>query len=245
MRRWLAATCDPVRFLRGFTGLAWYLADWRAYSRLPGAETIHLVDTDPRVHDRRSHTSVDTHYHYVNGWAMRRIVAQEPTRHVDIGSQTMFVNLLSAVVPLVFVDYRPLLAHLAGLESLGASILHLPFANESIDSLSCLHVIEHIGLGRYGDPLDPQGTHKAARELERVLARGGSLFLALPIGKPRICFNAQRIHAPETVCDLFSGLRPVEFSGVDDEGQLVEHATFDRFKHCDYACGMYWFQKPG
>ena len=44
-------------------------------------------------------------------------------------------------------------------------------------------MLEHIGLGRYGDPIDPQGTEKAATELQRVLAPGGDLYLSLPIEK--------------------------------------------------------------
>jgi len=215
-----------------------------SYSRLPDAEAIHLVDTWPQVHDRTSTSKIDAHYFYVNGWAMRRIITQQPRSHVDIGSQTIFANLLGAIIPVMFVDYRPLRAKLAGLESLGANILALPFADGSIESLSCLHVAEHIGLGRYGDPLDPQGTRKAARELARVLAKGGNLFFALPVGKPRLCFNAHRIHAPETICDYFAELELIEFSGVDDEGQFAECTTLDGFRASAYACGMYWFRKP-
>jgi len=226
----------------------WYLPsyarDWRNYARLPGAERIHLVDTYPRLHDRTSTTSIHAHYFYVNGWAMRRIVAQQPRHHVDIGSQTIFVNLLGAVIPVIFLDYRPLHAKLAGLEGLGADILALPFGDGAIESLSCLHVAEHIGLGRYGDPLNPRGTRQACAELQRVLAPGGNLYFALPVGRARVCFNAHRIHAPETISAYFAGLELIEFSGVDDEGRFVEHATLDGFGASAYACGMYWFRKP-
>lgn len=237
--------CDPLRLPKGLSGFVWFLADLYVYSRLPGAEVIHLSNTYPQVHDRTSISGIDAHYFYVNGWAMRRIVAQQPTCHVDVGSQTIFANLLGAVIPVMFVDYRPLRAKLVGLESLGADILALPFADRSIESLSCLHVAEHIGLGRYGDPLDPQGTRKAAQELTRVLAKRGNLFFTLPVGKSRLCFNAHRIHAPEIICDYFSELELVEFSGVDDGGHLVEQVTPDRLRQSEYACGMYWFRKLG
>src|SRR5206468_9735067 len=109
------------------------------------------------------------------------IVVNRPDRHVDVGSHNLFANLLSAVVPVIFLDYRPLNGRLRGLECIGGSILELPFADNSVESLSCLHVAEHIGLGRYGDPLDPEGTKKAARELERVLAKGGNHYFAVPV----------------------------------------------------------------
>jgi hypothetical protein len=57
-----------------------------------------------------------------------------------------------------------------------------------------MHVIEHIGLGRYGEALDPDGDLKAIRELVRVLAAGGNLLVVVPVGRPRIQFNAHRIY---------------------------------------------------
>jgi SAM-dependent methyltransferase len=216
-----------------------------SYSRLPDAEAIHLVDTWPQVHDRTSTSGVDAHYFYANGWAMRRIVAQQPRRHVDIGSQTIFANLLGTVVPVVFVDYRPLHVKLTGLESLGADILTLPFADGAIESLSCLHVAEHVGLGRYGDSLNPQGTRQAARELSRALAPGSNLYFAVPVGRPRLCFNGCRIHTADTICQYFANLELIEFSGVHDNGQFVEKVRLAEFSDSEYACGMFWFKKLG
>jgi SAM-dependent methyltransferase len=175
---------------------------------------------------------------------MRRIVAQRPGEHVDIGSQAMFVNLLSAVLPVTFVDYRPLEARMEGLTIRSGDILNLPFADGSIESLSCLHVAEHIGLGRYRDPLNPHGTRLACNELKRVLAPGGNLYFALPIGKPRVCFNAHRIHSTKTIIEYFFGLDLVEYSGVHDGGRYVEDVDIDEFVDSQYACGLFWFRKP-
>ena len=135
---------------------------------------MSLIDAYPQLHDRTDVTGIDTHYFYVNAWAMRRLVSRRPARHVDVGSQTILASLLSSLIPVVFVDYRPLHAKLTGLKWVEGSIRELPFGDASIESMSCLHVAEHIGLGRYGDPLDPQGTRKAAQELARVLRRGGT-----------------------------------------------------------------------
>jgi len=213
------------------------------YSQLPGAEVIQLINTYPQLHDLSSTTSFDAHYFYVNAWAVRRILSNKPDRHVDIASQTILANLLSAVIPVIFVDYRPLQAKLEGLDCVGGTIVQLPFPDYSIESLSCLHVAEHIGLGRYGDPLDPQGTKKAAKELSRVLAPGGNLFFAVPVGKPRLCFNAHRIHTAETILEYFSELELVEFSGVHDDGRFVEHVDLSEFRDSLYACGMFWFRR--
>ncbi|MGA2030503.1 MAG: DUF268 domain-containing protein, partial [Verrucomicrobiota bacterium] len=77
--------------------------------------------------------------------------------------------MVSAFVPVKFYDYRPADLHLDNLACEHADLQALPFADCGIQSISCMHVVEHVGLGRYGDPLDPNGDLKAMNELERVL----------------------------------------------------------------------------
>jgi len=235
---------DPIYIIRGLRSYPRYISEWRRYARLSGAEQMRSIDAFPQIHDCTGTTGVDAHYFYTNGWAMRRIVARRPAQHVDIGSQTMFVNLLSAVLPVTFVDYRPMEACMEGLTNRSGDILNLPLADGSIESLSCLHVAEHIGLGRYGDPLNPHGTRLACKELQRVLVAGGNLYFALPVGKPRICFNAHRIHAAKTIIEYFPGLDLVEYSGVHDDCCYVEKVDIDEFVDSEYACGLFWFRKP-
>lgn len=242
--RWLRPVLDPVHVVNGLRGYLWFGRDWRAYRRLPQAEPLRLAEAYPQLHDRTAVSPFDPHYFYVNAWAMRRITAAKPAGHVDVASQVMFANLLAAVLPVLFVDYRPLHAALSGLTSLSGSILALPFAANSVTSLSCLHVAEHIGLGRYGDPLDPLGSQHAAAELARVLAPGGNLYFALPVGRPRVQFNAHRIHDPHTICAYFAGLDLVEFCGVDDHGRFQENIDPAVLANSRYACGLFWFRKP-
>jgi hypothetical protein len=242
-RRWLSPILDPKTALLGLFAFPSYFADWHCYVGKPGAEPLRAANAYPQLHDRTNITGIDAQYFYTNGWAMRRILANQPVQHTDIGSQTMFVNLLSAVLPVTFVDYRPLKAHMDGLVNRSGDILNLPFPDGSVASLSCLHVAEHIGLGRYGDPLNPRGTYQAAQELSRILAKDGNLYFALPVGKPVVCFNAHRIHDPKTIIEYFSELELVEFSGVHDDGRFVEWVGLDEFKESEYACGMFLFHK--
>lgn len=241
--RWLRPVADPLHMVAGLRHYGWYLRDWRQYSRLPQAEPLVWANSYPQLHDKTAVSTIDPHYFYVNAWAMRRVTANQPPYHVDVASQVLFANLLAAVVPVLFVDYRPLHVSLSGLSSVGGSILALPFADNSLASLSCLHVAEHIGLGRYGDPLDPLGSQKAARELARVLAPGGNLYFALPVGQPRLQFNAHRIHDPQTICAYVADLELVEFCGVDDNGRFIEAINPAALAPSRYACGLFWFRK--
>jgi SAM-dependent methyltransferase len=236
---------DPFRAVRGICAYPRFFADWRRYSRLPNARPIRIADAYPQVHDRTATTQIDAHYFYVNGWATRRIVSTNPRLHVDVGSQAIFANLLAGTIPVAFLDYRPLRAKLPGLLCLAGDLVQLPFGDRTLLSVSCLHVIEHIGLGRYGDALDPAGTRKAAAELARVLAPGGNLFLAAPVGRPRECFNAHRIHLAEEIREMTPELELAEFSGVHDDGRYAEKVGLSAFDSSEYACGFFWFRRRG
>ena len=123
--------------------------------------------------------------------------------------------------------------------------MKLPFADESVPSLSCMHVVEHVGLGRYGDPLDPCGDIKACRELSRVLEVGGSLLFVVPVGRPRVCFNAHRIYSVEMVRALFPTLKLAEWALLtDNESQgLVDDPTEALANAQSYGCGCFRFTK--
>jgi hypothetical protein len=240
---WLMAFIYPLPLL-GFWYLPRFFSHWLQYRKAVGAEKISALDLQPCLGDWSTHTPFDAHYFYQGAWLARRVIATKVAKHIDIGSSVLTISVLSAQVETVFVDYRPLKVDLPGLTSMAGDILDLPFHDNSIDSLSCLHVIEHIGLGRYGDPIDPNGTIKAALQLQRIMSRGGNLFLSVPIGRERVCFNAHRVHSVMTVLKLFPELTLIEFSFVDDAGLFHEHESVEIASTLNYGCGLFHFQKP-
>ncbi len=220
-----------------------YIKHYLKYRHLSTTGKMRFLDSYPCLLDWTVSTPFDAHYFFQGAWLARLIAKEQPELHVDVGSSVMMVSVLSAMVKTVFVDYRPLTSDLPGLSSLGANITQLPFRDNSVVSLSCQHVIEHIGLGRYGDPIDPEGSIKAAKELERILKPDGRLYLSLPVGRERVCFNAHRVHAPSSVVQFFSQMKMIEFSYVGDDGTFVEKAFPNDIADSDYACGMYVFEK--
>jgi hypothetical protein len=136
-----------------------------------------------QLQDATVQTEFDRHYVYHPAWAARIIKRIKPAVHVDISSSLHFCSVLSAFVPVKFYDYRPAKLELSGLTSEHADLVQLPFESNSIASLSCMHTVEHIGLGRYGDPLDYDGDLKAIAELSRVLAVGGNLLFCYTRGR--------------------------------------------------------------
>jgi hypothetical protein len=171
--------------------------------------SVNLADINPQLSDRASNTPIDRHYTYHPAWAARVLAKTRPDKHIDISSIVSFCAVVSAFIPVEFYDFRPAPVELDGLYTGAADLTQLPFADDSIQSLSCMHVIEHIGLGRYGDPLDPDGDLKAIKELVRVLAPGGNLLVATPVGRARVAFNAHRIYDHEAFAGYFA---PLELS---------------------------------
>lgn len=207
---------------------------------------IRPDNLNPHLTDRASATPIDRHYTYHPAWAARVLAKTRPAKHVDISSIVSFCVVVSAFVPVEFYDFRPVPVQLDGLFTGSADLTNLHFASDSIASLSCMHVIEHIGLGRYGDPLDPDGDLKAIGELVRVLAPGGDLLIATPVGLPRVEFNAHRVYDYEAFASYFAPLELVEFALIEERGMggLVVSPAAERVRAESYGCGCFWFRKP-
>jgi SAM-dependent methyltransferase len=242
-RRWIDPGQAIPLWIRGLRDFPYFLRDMRKYRRLPEAETISVWNIKPCLYDRTKITHIDSHYFYQGIWAISKIKQSGAKNHVDVGSEVGLVGMLSTITKVTFIDIRPFETDLTDLVIKKGSILDMPFGDNSVDSLSCLHVAEHIGLGRYGDPLNPKGTREATRELIRVLAPGGNLYFSVPVGKARNCFNAHRIHTPQQILDYFCNLELVDFSGVDDRGKFRQKIDPSEFADANYSCGLFHFTK--
>jgi SAM-dependent methyltransferase len=243
-KRFVTPVIDLDRLVAAPRGYRRFCADLRRYKQLLPDATISLADAYPQIHDRTATSAIDSHYFHQDVWAARRVAELGPEHHVDVGSRVDYVGFLTAITAITFVDIRPLEVDIEGLTSIAGSIVDMPFDDRSLSSLSCLHVAEHIGLGRYGDPLDPEGTRNAAAELQRVLAPGGQLLFSLPVGRPRTCFNAHRIHDPTDVVQMFPELEIVEFAGVDDDDRFRRRRELEELAGARYACGLFHFVRP-
>jgi hypothetical protein len=192
-------------FLQLIVGWSRFWISYNRYNKLlESNDKLDLKLLYPCIHDNVDKTEIEPIYFYQDAWAFARIIANNPSLHIDIGSNHKFVSLLSTVVKTVMIDIRPLSLALDTIEFKHGTITNLPYANGEIISLSSLCVVEHIGLGRYGDELDPMGSVKAMSELQRVLANGGSLYISLPVSNvSKTCFNAHRYFTEEYVKSVF------------------------------------------
>jgi SAM-dependent methyltransferase len=231
-----------------FFGLRKTFTDWRGYwkkyyqyKQAAPISMQPLVDyLFPCLGDDTGETIVDPTYYYQDAWVFEKIIQQQPKTHVDIGSHHKFVALLSKVIPVTMVDIRPLSLPLDSLKFLEGSILNLPFEDESVPSLSSLCVVEHIGLGRYGDPIDPWGSEKSVKELIRVVKKGGHLYISVPVDKiNKVYYNAHRAFTREYFINLFSKMILVEEIYIYGKNM---YPSYDEDK--GFGTGLFHFVKP-
>jgi SAM-dependent methyltransferase len=234
---------SPRKLLRAFrrSESAWrhFWKSYQDYSALsrPG-ESPAIEHLFPCVHDRTETTKIDPVYFYQDSWAFEHIVRRRPAFHVDIGSHHKYVALLSKVLPVTMVDIRPLSLPLDSLEFRRGSILELPYETGTVPSVSSLCVVEHIGLGRYGDELDPKGTEKALEELKRIVAPGGDLYLSIPLDdENRTYFNAHRAFTEDYLVECFEPFEIVEKKYIYRRKFLADPQT-------GFGTGCYWLRKP-
>jgi SAM-dependent methyltransferase len=185
---------------------------WLRYGQLRASagsqEPMYLY---PCIFDNTPQTAIEPVYFYQDAWAFECITAQRPTRHIDVGSHHKFVALLSKVVPVTMVDIRPLSLRMESIDFQVGSILELPYPSHSLPSVSSICVVEHIGLGRYGDPLDVDGSLRALEELKRVVQPGGDLYLSVPVEpETAVHFNAHRAFSEPHLERLFAPFDIVE-----------------------------------
>jgi hypothetical protein len=195
--------------------------------------------------------SATGHYFHQDLLVASYIHHSNPRRHIDIGSRIDgFVAHVASFRKIEVMDVRALKS--VGHENISfiqADLMNDESAKSGVtDSISCLHAIEHFGLGRYGDPLDPNGHKKGLTNILRMLKIGGLAYISFPIAKQnQVVFNAHRIFHP---LDVFTWLNDPDsiqlerFDYVDDFGNLhcnidIKKMTLDFF----YGCGIYTFRK--
>ena len=189
------------------------------------------------------------HYFHQDLLIANFIFEAKPKRHIDIGSRIDgFVSAVASYREIEVIDIRPLE------KSVHKNIIFRKddFMNsnlkEQTDSVSCLHAIEHFGLGRYGDTIDCNGHIKGINNLVEILIKGGILYISFPIGRhDEVHFNAQRIFNPSSILKIESISKKMElirFDWVDDNGNLHVKSNIENVgDNVKYGCGIYTFKK--
>ncbi|MDR4476693.1 MAG: DUF268 domain-containing protein [Nitrospira sp.] len=247
---------DPRRMLYVMKELPRYYLDFRHLKSQSASQGRSFVFGRPFPCLGERHAAsgaANGHYFHQDLLVARRIHSNTPDTHVDVGSRVDgFVAHVASFRRIHVIDIRPLPDTIPNIVFLQADMMH-PLLDshliECCDSLSCLHAVEHFGLGRYGDPITYDGHILGLNNLYRLLKRGGRFYFSVPIGPQRIEFNAHRVFSVSYLLERFENLYRIDsFSFVDDKGDLHEDAPLSASMvevnfNCSYGCGIFEMTK--
>lgn len=244
---------DPLKFIQSFRGIRRFLTNYLQLKKQM-KNTIYpfrISSFYPVLGDSfQTNGATSGHYFHQDLYVAQQIYCRNPRVHFDVGSRVDgFVAHVASFREIKVVDVRPTEIDIPNMEFYTAD-LSRPLPPELIggcDSVSCLHALEHFGLGRYGDPVDVNGYEAGFENLMNMLSEGGILYLSVPIGPQRIEFNAHRVFDVKTICDMAIRRGGVvkSFSYVDDAGRfhknvVLKNDTDDNSNFdCAYGCGIF------
>jgi hypothetical protein len=254
--RWLDAFgINPKRTYLGLRGMPAFIRDAYTYRRekaVPGFRFARGTSA-PCLADRflAGGTARGAYFHQ-DLWAARHIYQAAPRRHIDVGSRVDgFVAHVATFRPIEVLDIRPLTAIDRNIVFRQMDVMG-PLAEDDrscCDSLSCLHALEHFGLGRYGDPVRADGFLQGWNNLHQLLEPSGMLYFSVPIGPPRIEFNAHRVFSITQIAQLIAErFSIVDFCYVDDKGDLhsgrsMDEPSAERNFDCNLGCALLALRK--
>jgi len=240
---------DPRSLIRSLRGLPIYIKDWREFRKGYSGSMNWM----PCLHDRYEEGGATKgEYFWQDLLVARLIFAANPKRHVDIGSRVDgFVAHVASFREIEIFDVRPISTPIPGVVFKQADLMSsdsMPNEGEGYcDSLSCLHALEHFGLGRYGDPIDPVGHELGIANMASLLEPGGTFYLSTPIGQERVEFNAHRVFDPRRIIQLAEShaLTLHQFIVVDGGARDVPltQESLQSLSEASYNLGIFVFTK--
>lgn len=231
----------------------WFKDDYSSFLELSSKNSdFPINDNFPCLNDKYDDSGVAKGaYFHQDLFVAKQIYRNNPTKHVDIGSRIDgFIAHVAVFRKIEIIDIRSLESKNENIIFKSADLMIDDFGMVNYcDSISCLHALEHFGLGRYGDDLDPFGHIKGFNNIGRMLISGGVFYLSVPIGVQRIEFNAHRIFSLRYLINMVSENYLIEsFSYVDDKGDFFENiqltnSMIDVSYNCNYGCGIFVLKK--
>lgn len=229
--------------------LVWYYRQKKAF------ETLYAASTDrsfaagnlyPCFLDRFAEGGEASGYFFQQNQIVAELIYEaRPAHHVDVGSRIdLLVAKLALFCPVEVIDYRPINTTARNISYRQADIMRAqPELEDYTNSLSSVDALECFGLGRYGEPLDPDGHRKGFRTLARMVRLGGRFYFAVPISsRQRFEFNAHRIFSLPYLVEMVGahGFDIESFHYVDDAGEAhrnVDHRSGDAAHTFGLHCG--------
>jgi SAM-dependent methyltransferase len=244
---------DFIKIKNSFRGLPSYLRDLRKMKKMLAASNgdFKIKKLYPVLDEKYVHNKIAWNYFFQDLWVAQLVLKSNPAKHVDVGSRIDgFVAHVATYREVEVYDIRAVREDIPNVKFIQADVCseNFSFINYC-DSISSLHVIEHLGLGRYGDTLDNEGYLKGLKNITKALKINGVFYFSVPIGEQRIEFNAHRVFSTEYLLKTLGKYYKLEaFGNVDDKSMFHPNISLDdkgfaNSFDCNYGCGIFVLRK--
>ena len=208
----------------------------------------HIDHILPMLGDHKEKSSkVIKHYFNQDLLVASYIFKNSPKKHVDVGSRVDgFVAHVASFRKIEVIDirnnnfqFKNIIFKKKDINNIDKSLINY------CDSISCLHTLEHFGLGRYGDKIDPEGHIIGFKNLLKILKKNGRLYISFPISNEnKIYFNSERSFHPEEILKWSNNLELLKFDLIADNDKIFHDINLKKIKKkLNYSCGIYVFKK--
>ncbi len=249
-----------IRFLNGSFSLGYYRnlkVDLKKIKEQSKSSDLYFPVSNlfPCYEDKKDNAGkFMLHYFYQDLFVAQEIYHNHPQRHIDIGSRIDgFITHVASYREIEVFDIRPLEISVPNIKFTQADLMNLDKTYyECTDSLSCLHALEHFGLGRYGDPISFEGYLMGFKNISLMLKKGGKLYFSVPMGKQRIEFHAHRIFSLKCLLKFVTDNFSIDsFSYINDKNlffpdinlQNLTDNEIDSNMGCDFGCAIFVLTK--
>lgn len=197
---------EPIKLYYSVLALPNYIFDYLKIKKKYNG----MMDFYPCLSDKFSDAgSTKNEYFWQDLYLSKLIYKNKPKNHLDIGSRLDgFVSSVSVYRKIDVFDIRPLNTKIPNIYFKKIDLmdntsidLFLNSTKKKYDSISCLHALEHFGLGRYGDSINVNGYSIGIKNISRLLVEKGILYLTVPVGYERIIFNSHWVFNPKTILE--------------------------------------------
>jgi hypothetical protein len=191
------------------------------------------------------------HYFFQDLHVAQRICQNKPIRHIDIGSSIgSFVAHVASYREIEVYDIRPMEKTIRNIKFKQCNLMELNTDDlECTDSISCLHALEHFGLGRYGDDICFDGYCLGFLNIYKMLKKKGKFYFSVPLGKQRTEFHAHRVFALKYLLEMVTPYYDIDaFSYIDDknvfhENVIISEENLSNNCGCRFGCAIFELTK--
>ena len=244
---------DPRKLFYAIKGVIPYFRDLKSFNKnYTGKLQYH-----PCLHDRYDFCGNVRNEYFSQDLLLAQIIfKQNPSLHIDIGSRLDgFIAHLASFREVDVIDIRPIDMQIDGVLFHQLDIMNQQLVDNFVvnvgkfPSVSCLHTIEHFGLGRYGDPVNPNGYRKGIEGLTKLVADNGMFYISVPVGSARVEFNANRVFDPIHIIECVEqySFNISHFYLVEPNGRVNSSENYQELINIaakkDYSLGIFVFKK--